>query len=80
MATERSLSFAEKNGLTQYRHVLHPRTLGFSYILQKMRKGCFPNLNCIIDFTEKCVEFVYDVTVAYADQIVQSEVDLVSSA
>lgn len=64
LATERSRHFAKKQDLNHYKHVLHPRTLGFVYLLQRMRK-------------EKCVDFVYDVTVAYGDQIVQSEVDLI---
>ncbi|KAL7070783.1 hypothetical protein ACQ4LE_009965 [Meloidogyne hapla] len=63
-ATERSNSFAKKNNLVQYKYLLHPRTLGFVFLLQKMRK-------------EKCVDFIYDVTVGYGDQIVQSETDLV---
>uniref|UniRef100_A0A914LSK4 Phospholipid/glycerol acyltransferase domain-containing protein n=1 Tax=Meloidogyne incognita TaxID=6306 RepID=A0A914LSK4_MELIC len=63
-ATERSNSFAEKNDLVQYEYLLHPRTLGFVFLLQKMRK-------------EKCVDYIYDVTVGYGDQIVQSETDLV---
>ncbi|CAK5039569.1 unnamed protein product [Meloidogyne enterolobii] len=63
-ATERSNSFAKKNDLVQYEYLLHPRTLGFVFLLQKMRK-------------EKCVDYIYDVTVGYGDQIVQSETDLV---
>uniref|UniRef100_A0A915DPF6 Phospholipid/glycerol acyltransferase domain-containing protein n=1 Tax=Ditylenchus dipsaci TaxID=166011 RepID=A0A915DPF6_9BILA len=64
-ATERSMKFAEKNNLIHYDYLLHPRTTGFAYILQKMKK---------VDY----VEYVYDVTVAYNDAIVQSEVDLVT--
>ncbi|KAI1722764.1 acyltransferase domain-containing protein [Ditylenchus destructor] len=64
-ATERSRQYAEKNNLVHYDYLLHPRTTGFAYILQKMRKSNY-------------VEYVYDVTVAYSDAIVQSEVDLVA--
>ena len=31
--------FAEKNNLSKYRHVLHPRTTGFSFLAEKMRQG-----------------------------------------
>uniref|UniRef100_A0A183CCS2 PlsC domain-containing protein n=1 Tax=Globodera pallida TaxID=36090 RepID=A0A183CCS2_GLOPA len=64
IATDRSQKFAEKNGLVQYKYLLHPRTLGFVHLLHKMRK-------------EKYVDFVYDVTVAYGGRIIQSEMDLI---
>ncbi|KAH7730486.1 ACL-9 protein [Aphelenchoides avenae] len=65
LATARSKRFAEKNGLVHYDYVLHPRTTGFTHILRTMREAAY-------------VEYIYDVTVAYADAIVQSEVDLVT--
>jgi lysocardiolipin and lysophospholipid acyltransferase len=65
LATARSKKFAEKNDLVHFDYVLHPRTTGFTHILQKMRKVNY-------------VDYVYDVTVAYGDAIVQSEVDLVT--
>ena len=65
LATERSKLFAEKNELIHYDYVLHPRTTGFVYILQKMKQV-------------KYVKYIYDVTVAYSDAIVQSELHLVT--
>ncbi len=38
-ATERSRLYAEKKDLVHYQYVLHPKTTGFVFILQKMRNG-----------------------------------------
>ncbi|VDM92863.1 unnamed protein product [Onchocerca ochengi] len=65
-ATERSRQFALKQGLMHYNYVLHPRTAGFTIMLRKMRQV-------------KYIKTIYDVTVAYADAIVQSEFELVSN-
>uniref|UniRef100_A0A915PEV6 Phospholipid/glycerol acyltransferase domain-containing protein n=1 Tax=Setaria digitata TaxID=48799 RepID=A0A915PEV6_9BILA len=65
-ATERSRQFALKRGLVHYNYVLHPRTTGFKVILRKMRQ---------VEY----VKTIYDVTVAYADAIVQSEFELFSN-
>uniref|UniRef100_A0A0N4WXA2 Acyltransf_C domain-containing protein n=1 Tax=Haemonchus placei TaxID=6290 RepID=A0A0N4WXA2_HAEPC len=62
LATERSRKYAEKNGLVNYEYVLHPRTTGFVYIIQNMRKAGY-------------IDFLYDVTIGFGDCIVQSEVD-----
>uniref|UniRef100_A0A0R3RT75 PlsC domain-containing protein n=1 Tax=Elaeophora elaphi TaxID=1147741 RepID=A0A0R3RT75_9BILA len=62
-ATERSRRFALKNGLVHYSYVLHPRTTGFTIMLRKMRQAGY-------------IKSIYDVTVAYADAIVQSEFEL----
>ncbi|VDP12088.1 unnamed protein product [Heligmosomoides polygyrus] len=62
LATERSRLYAKKHGLVHYEYVLHPRTTGFVYIIQNMRK-------------DKYIDYVYDVTVGFGDCIVQSEVD-----
>uniref|UniRef100_A0A915C8H0 Phospholipid/glycerol acyltransferase domain-containing protein n=1 Tax=Parascaris univalens TaxID=6257 RepID=A0A915C8H0_PARUN len=62
-ATERSRIYAEKKGLVHYAHVLHPKTTGFTFIIEKMREVGY-------------IKHIYDVTVAYADSIVQSEMDL----
>lgn len=35
----RSNDFAEKNGLKKYDYVLHPRTTGFTFIVQRLRNG-----------------------------------------
>uniref|UniRef100_A0AC35UDM3 PlsC domain-containing protein n=1 Tax=Rhabditophanes sp. KR3021 TaxID=114890 RepID=A0AC35UDM3_9BILA len=62
-ATKKSDEFAEKNGLQKYEYVLHPRVLGFSYLLEVMKKY-------------KYVTSIYDITVAYSDHILQTEVEL----
>ncbi|TKR89343.1 hypothetical protein L596_013464 [Steinernema carpocapsae] len=62
-ATAKSVQFADKKQLQQYDYVLHPKTTGFVLMVQRMR-----NLGYI--------KYLYDVTVAYNDAIVQSEVDL----
>ncbi|XP_017576479.1 lysocardiolipin acyltransferase 1 isoform X2 [Pygocentrus nattereri] len=56
----RSDEFAEKNGLPKYEYVLHPRTTGFTFIVDTLRKG--NNLDA-----------VHDVTVAYPQNIPQTE-------
>lgn len=63
IATANSKRFAEKTGLVHYQYVLHPRVTGFAHIVQTMRACNY-------------LENVYDVTVGYPEQIVQSEVDL----
>lgn len=35
----RSDEYAEKNGLPKYEYVLHPRTTGFTFIVEQLRKG-----------------------------------------
>lgn len=35
----RSNEFAEKNGLQKYEYVLHPRTTGFTFIVERLRDG-----------------------------------------
>ncbi|VDM92112.1 unnamed protein product [Litomosoides sigmodontis] len=65
-ATERSRQFALKQGLIHYSYVLHPRTTGFTVMLRKMRQVGY-------------IKNIYDVTVAYADTIVQSELELFSN-
>ncbi|KAK6052448.1 hypothetical protein COOONC_10050, partial [Cooperia oncophora] len=62
LATERSRIYAEKKGLVHYDYVLHPRTTGFVYIVQNMRKAGY-------------IDYIYDVTIAFGDCIVQSEVE-----
>ncbi|KAG9333533.1 hypothetical protein JZ751_011413 [Albula glossodonta] len=60
----RSDDFAEKNGLPKYEFVLHPRTTGFTFIVDTLRKG--DNLDAI-----------HDITVAYPQNIPQTERHLV---
>lgn len=35
----RSNEFAEKNGLQKYEYVLHPRTTGFTFVVDRLREG-----------------------------------------
>ncbi|XP_048083739.1 lysocardiolipin acyltransferase 1 [Alosa alosa] len=60
----RSDVFAEKNGLPKYEYVLHPRTTGFTFIVNTLREG--DNLDA-----------VHDITVAYPKNIPQTERHLV---
>ncbi|XP_066535401.1 lysocardiolipin acyltransferase 1 [Hoplias malabaricus] len=60
----RSDVFAEKNDLPKYEYVLHPRTTGFTFIVDTLRKE--NNLNA-----------VHDITVAYPKNIPQTERHLV---
>nr|XP_032819766.1 lysocardiolipin acyltransferase 1 isoform X2 [Petromyzon marinus] len=61
----RSDQFAEKNGLPKYEHVLHPRTTGFTHIVQRLHSG--GKLDC-----------VHDVTVAYPCSFPQNELQLLA--
>lgn len=38
----RSNDFAEKNGLQKYEYVLHPRTTGFTFVVDRLREGKHP--------------------------------------
>ncbi|CAL9687069.1 unnamed protein product [Knipowitschia caucasica] len=60
----RSDAFAEQNGLPKFEYVLHPRTTGFTHIVDMLRKG--DNLDA-----------VHDITVAYPQNIPQTERHLV---
>ncbi|XP_022369337.1 lysocardiolipin acyltransferase 1 [Enhydra lutris kenyoni] len=60
----RSNEFAEKNGLPKYEYVLHPRTTGFTFVVERLREG--KNLNA-----------VHDITVAYPHSIPQTEKHLI---
>ncbi|KAJ1352792.1 hypothetical protein KIN20_009217 [Parelaphostrongylus tenuis] len=55
--------YAMQNGLPRYNYLLHPRTTGFNYFLTVMREANY-------------ISYVYDVTVAYEDVIVDSEIRL----
>ncbi|XP_074649145.1 lysocardiolipin acyltransferase 1-like [Tubulanus polymorphus] len=59
-----SYRFAEKNGLPPYDYVLHPRTTGFTFMIDKMRTGGM-------------LDAVYDVTVGYPCNIPHGEPDIV---
>ncbi|VDL64436.1 unnamed protein product [Nippostrongylus brasiliensis] len=62
--TTKSSEFAKKNGLKDLNHLLYPRVAGFYHLLNKMRE-------------ENYITYVYDITIAYPYNIVQSEMDLV---
>ncbi|XP_051025342.1 lysocardiolipin acyltransferase 1 isoform X2 [Acomys russatus] len=57
-----SNDFAEKNGLQKYEYVLHPRTTGFTFVVDRLRKG-------------KNLDAIHDITVAYPYSITQTEKD-----
>ncbi|KAE9417422.1 hypothetical protein Angca_008543, partial [Angiostrongylus cantonensis] len=57
-------SYALQNGLPRYNYLLHPRTTGFNHFLTVMREANY-------------ISYVYDVTVAYEDVIVDSEIRLI---
>uniref|UniRef100_A0A914XC20 Phospholipid/glycerol acyltransferase domain-containing protein n=1 Tax=Plectus sambesii TaxID=2011161 RepID=A0A914XC20_9BILA len=61
--TERSNAYAKKNGLKPYEYLIHPRTAGFVYLLNKMRRTNY-------------IKCIYDVTIAFPERIVQSELEL----
>ncbi|CAK6434940.1 unnamed protein product [Pipistrellus nathusii] len=56
----RSNEFADKNGLQKYEYVLHPRTTGFTFVVDRLREG-------------KNLDAVHDITVAYPHNIPQTE-------
>lgn len=62
---QKSREYAEKNDLDDYECVLHPRTLGFTSIVNYMRS--YNNLNQIVD-----------VTVSYPKTLLQKETHLVT--
>uniref|UniRef100_A0A1I7VRS3 PlsC domain-containing protein n=1 Tax=Loa loa TaxID=7209 RepID=A0A1I7VRS3_LOALO len=65
-AAKRSDEFAMQRGLPIYHFVLHPRTKGFSYMIQVMRQKSY-------------LKNVYDITVGYPDEIVSSELEILQN-
>ena len=59
----KSKSYAEKNNLQIYKHVLHPRLRGFTYCVEQLR-------------SRHGIDAIYDVTIGYLGNICQSEFDL----
>ncbi|CAL8080569.1 unnamed protein product [Orchesella dallaii] len=59
----KSHSFADKNGLQRYEHVLHPRTTGFTFLAEYMKSN-------------SQLDAVYDITVGYPKTLPSSETDL----
>ncbi|OQV20759.1 Lysocardiolipin acyltransferase 1 [Hypsibius exemplaris] len=60
----RSDAFAVTNGRPKLEHCLYPRVLGFTFLYEMMR-------------TNKVMDAVYDITVAYPKDIIQAEKDLI---
>lgn len=61
---QKSNMYAKKNNLHTYDHILHPRTTGFTFLVQEMLENS--NLTAI-----------YDMTLLYPDLVPQNEVALV---
>ncbi|VDL82359.1 unnamed protein product [Nippostrongylus brasiliensis] len=62
-AAAQSEAYAKKNGLCVYDYVLHPRITGFNYLLNLMRQ-------------QNYISYIYDITLAYEDVIIDSEMTL----
>ena len=60
-----SVKFALKNNLPKYNYVLHPRTTGFEFLIDEMRKK-----------NPSQVSYVCDVTVGYPINVLQDEIEL----
>lgn len=60
---KKSEEFAQKAGLPSLTHLLHPRTTGFTYLVNKLRNS-------------EQLDAVYDVTVAYPRTLPLTELDL----
>ncbi|XP_044293696.1 lysocardiolipin acyltransferase 1 isoform X1 [Varanus komodoensis] len=65
----RSNKFAEKNGLHKYEYVLHPRTTGFTFIVERLRDGKILSWQ----LAANNLDAVHDITVAYPQNIPQTE-------
>ncbi|MFH4976691.1 hypothetical protein AB6A40_003400 [Gnathostoma spinigerum] len=62
--TKVSEEYAKKNGLPPLTEVLYPRSAGMIHLITQMRQHQY-------------IDYIYDLTVAYPDNIVQSEVALI---
>uniref|UniRef100_A0A1I7Z831 PlsC domain-containing protein n=1 Tax=Steinernema glaseri TaxID=37863 RepID=A0A1I7Z831_9BILA len=60
---QKSRKWGEKHGLPKFDHVLHPRVNGFVLMVQKMRQL-------------KSIDYIYDVTLAYNDVVMESELEI----
>ena len=60
---KRSDDYADREGLPRYEYCLHPRTTGFCHIVEQLKSGG--------------LDAVYDVTIAYPDNIAQTEVEFI---
>ncbi|XP_076635235.1 lysocardiolipin acyltransferase 1 isoform X2 [Colletes latitarsis] len=61
---EKSDRYALQHKLPKYSFTLHPKTTGFSYLVQHLQQANY-------------VDAVYDLTIAYPDYIPQSELDFI---
>ncbi|XP_064623540.1 lysocardiolipin acyltransferase 1-like [Lineus longissimus] len=59
----RSDKFAKKNNLPEYNYVLHPRTTGFTYLVQHMKNN-------------NSFDAVYDISIGYPDKTVEHELHI----
>ncbi|CAG9531619.1 unnamed protein product [Cercopithifilaria johnstoni] len=62
--TMKSNVYAEKNGFKQLNNLIYPRSGGFIHFINEMRRHNY-------------IECIYDVTIAYPVNIVQSEISLI---
>ncbi|EFO24315.1 hypothetical protein LOAG_04170 [Loa loa] len=62
--TMKSNAYAKKNGLKQLNNLIYPHSAGFIHLINEMRRHNY-------------IECIYDVTIAYPVNIVQSEVTLI---
>lgn len=60
---EKSDRYALQHDLPKYSFTLHPKTTGFSYLVQHLQQADY-------------LDAIYDLTIAYPDYIPQSELDL----
>lgn len=74
-----SHTYADTNGLPRYDYVLHPRTTGFNLFLNQMRKSESKiSCGCALGrYLDNYITTVYDVSIAYPQHIVESEIELV---
>ncbi|XP_012224793.1 lysocardiolipin acyltransferase 1-like isoform X1 [Linepithema humile] len=61
---ERSDKYAVQQSLQRYDYTLHPKTTGFTYLVQHLQHASY-------------LDAVYDLTIGYPDYIPQSELDLI---
>ncbi|XP_077997790.1 lysocardiolipin acyltransferase 1-like [Glandiceps talaboti] len=59
----RGINYAKKNGLPVYEFVMHPRTTGFVFLVEKLRK-------------QRMLDAIHDITIAYPQNIPENELDI----
>ncbi|XP_012273608.1 lysocardiolipin acyltransferase 1 [Orussus abietinus] len=64
LSKAKSDRYAQEHGLSPYSYILHPKTTGFTYLASYLQKSSY-------------LDAVYDLTIAYPDNVPQSEADLV---